>query len=235
MLLANAEAIASQITATLKDRGIECAACGSLSLAKSGLLKREIRDIDLITKGTINDAKLLDWAEKNGRWAEMNKQPAQSLENGTLSFFVTSQSLKKQAKRDRREPSEPEIKVEIFLPGRLGIETMQVRDCVDFTYREIDWHPPDGTLPRLSSDACIFWKAWMARPHDETDLKQIRELAFGANLRLQLNEIEELLVNARGPRHRSVAMFQRVFRPTSLFEFSSSNAAGHRVFEKVGR
>lgn len=210
------------------DLGVECGFCGSLSLVAHGLLDREVRDLDLMLKGNVNDSALLGWVAKHGRWHESAAQSPESIEtmlkSGRLSFVLDYPWSKKREQSQHRA-----MKIELFLPGRYPFNTLQGQDVIDFTYREIVKDPRGGMMAALSPDGCILWKILMGRSSDKDDLNQIRDRALRLNRRLKLDEIERQLVNVEGMYgSKFLPVFRSVFRDTSWIRSMSGDADDFR-------
>lgn len=210
------------------DLGVECGYCGSVSLVAHGLLDREVRDLDLMLKGNVDDSALLSWVAQHGRSQESAAQTPENqeamLKSGRLSFVLDYSESK-----NRKQSSHRRMKIEFFLPGRYPFTTLQGQDVIDFTYREIVKDPHGGTMAALSPDGCILWKILMGRGSDKDDLVQIRDRALQVERRLKLDEIERQLVNVEGMYGTEfLPVFRSVFRPTAWIRSMSGDADDFR-------
>lgn len=223
---------ASQIDSMFdRDLGCGCASCGSLALVRHGLLVREVRDIDLLLKGQVNDQALLDWVEKNGRWLDSNTPAAEArlaakatLAAGHLRFLFEPRLTK-----NRKQAKGTHIKVEVFVPGRYPFKTEQGKDIIKFTLSEIGRDPRGGSMNMLSPEGCILWKLLMGRQADKDDLLVIRDLAFRSNRRLKLDDVEQQIVNFEGRYGKLLPVFHDVFRATEWIRNMSGDADGFGV------
>jgi len=202
MNLPTAQDAAGYIVNILKTAlDLECAVGGSVALASHKLLNRPIADIDLVCRPSKNDGKLIAVLREHGLRLEDKtvKKARESLTAGKLRLHL-----------DRFADNRP-IKFEIFIPSRFRNKSPTAKALVDATYQNVRTCPLGTGLKLVSPEVCVTWKTLFARPSDEQDLVEIRDLANDQGLVLDTLFVERHVADLTGKCSPNMALLRRVF------------------------